>query len=112
LELKLDGYSGIGIKPTVARITHRATGRISATDSRIVPRALNRLPDETAIDGEIVALNEDRLAVVQPCCRPSAEPSTRIVFHAFDLLMLSGTDLPSRPLEWRRAAARINLRHR
>jgi len=34
LELKLDGYRGIGIKSKVARISPRAMERISANDSR------------------------------------------------------------------------------
>jgi len=65
---------------------------------------LDRLPDETAIDGEIVSVDESG--------RPSFNllqnfgTAEAILFYAFDLPILNGTDLRPRPLEQRRALLR------
>ena len=64
-------------------------------------RALEALPDETVIDGEIVALDDSG--------RPSfnllqnyASREYTLVFYLFDLLILKGDDLKNEPLEARR----------
>ncbi len=57
-ELKLDGYRAIGLK-TRGRALLLSRNRKDFT-RRFQPlaRALEALPDETVIDGEVVALNE------------------------------------------------------
>src|SRR5439155_6290586 len=64
-------------------------------------RALEKLAQETIIDGEIVALN----AAGQPSFNLLQNYQTAaqtIVFYAFDLLMVNGQNLMDRPLEERR----------
>jgi bifunctional non-homologous end joining protein LigD len=104
LELKLDGYRCIGIKGTGAHLASR-NGRNFSERFPTITRALNRLSDESVIDGEIVAVNKDG--------RPSFNllqnfggATQTILFYAFDLLILAGTDLRLRPLEQRRALLR------
>ena len=67
-----------------------------------VTRALEALPDETLIDGEVVAVDENG--------RPSFSSLQNFdrapVFYAFDLPMLAGEDLTRRPLDDRRKALR------
>jgi len=105
LELKLDGYRGIGIKSKGrAHLTSR-NGKNFSERFPTVARALNRLPDETVIDGEIVAANEAGVPSFNLLQNFGGAEHT-ILFYAFDLLILAGTDLRSRPLEQRRALLR------
>ena len=67
-----------------------------------IAKALSSLPDETIIDGEVVALDQEG--------RPSfnllhnhGSSGVRLIFYVFDLLMLSGRDVMNEPL--RRGAA-------
>ncbi len=64
-------------------------------------RALQRLPDETVIDGEIVALDESG--------RPSfnllqnvGSSKTTLVYYVFDVLVLAGKDVMAERLSTRR----------
>lgn len=58
LELKLDGYRGIGIKTDGRSHLASRNGKNFSDRFSSVPRALDRLPDETVIDGEIVAVDD------------------------------------------------------
>jgi DNA ligase D-like protein (predicted ligase) len=105
LELKLDGYRGIGIKSNGHAHLASRNGKNFSERFPTVTRALNRLPDETVIDGEIVAVNEDGVPSFNLLQNFGGVEHT-ILFYAFDLLLLAGTDLRSRPLEQRRALLR------
>ncbi len=105
MELKLDGYRGIGIKSSGrARLASR-NGKNFCERSPTITRALHHLPDESVIDGEIVAVNGDGLPSFN-LLQNFASAEHTILFYAFDLLILAGTDLRSRPLEQRRALLR------
>ncbi len=103
LELKLDGYRGIGIKSSGRPHLASRNGKNFNERFPTITRALKRLPDETVIDGEIVAVNEDGVPSFNLPAVMAAARNTTILFYAFDLLILAGTDLRSRPLEQRRA---------
>jgi bifunctional non-homologous end joining protein LigD len=102
-ELKMDGYRAIAFK-SGGRLQLRS--RNDNDFSRRYPgvlKGLANLPDETVIDGEVVAFDADG--------RPSfnalqnygsaAEP---VVFYVFDLLVLAGRDLRREMLDARREA--------
>ena len=103
-ELKLDGYRGIGIKGNGHAHLASRNGKDFSDRFPTVTRALEGLPDDTVIDGEIVAVDQNG--------RPSFNllqnfgAAEAILFYAFDLLVLAGADLRSRPLEQRRALLR------
>jgi bifunctional non-homologous end joining protein LigD len=101
VELKLDGYRALGIK-SAGKVQLR-----SRNDNDFNPRypgivkALSAMPDETVIDGEVVALDE------------AGKPSFNILqnygsagaalhFFVFDLLILEGRDLTGETLVKRR----------
>ena len=100
-EVKLDGYRAIAIKAD-GRVQLRS--RNNKDFNRKYPTiavALAALPDETVIDGEIVALDDSG--------RPSfnslqnyGSASAPILYYVFDVLLLSGRDLMSEPLAHRR----------
>jgi bifunctional non-homologous end joining protein LigD len=70
-----------------------------------VVKATAHLPEETAIDGEVVALDVEgkpSFALLQGFAKSTAQA----VFYAFDLLILRGKDLRLSPLEERRKRLR------
>ena len=108
-ELKLDGFRAIG----------RKSGRSAQLWSRNqkdfvrrflgVVKAIRELPDDTVIDGEIVALDErgnHSFNLLQGIGEPAAA-----VMYAFDLLMLRGKDMRLWPLEERRQQLHEITRH-
>jgi DNA ligase D-like protein (predicted ligase) len=100
-ELKLDGYRAIAFK-TGGRVYLRSRNDNDfAGKYKAIATALEALPDETVIDGEVVAFDE--------AGRPSfnrlqnwARSDQPIFFYAFDLLMLKGRDVCAGELEARR----------
>src|SRR5215470_3802917 len=107
-ELKLDGYRAIAFK-TNGRAQLRS--RNNKEFNRKYPNvaaALAELPDETVIDGEIVALDESG--------RPSfnllqnyGSSDSPIFYYVFDLLILSGHDVMFEPLGKRRDLLRKHV---
>lgn len=101
-ELKLDGYRALAIKSDGliqlrSRRNNDFSGRYPA-----VARALAAVPDETVLDGEIVALDGEG--------RPSfntlqnfGSVKLPVFYYAFDVPILGGRDLRAEPLETRRA---------
>ncbi len=101
-ELKLDGYRALGLKSDGHARLYSRNGKDLSTRFPSVTRALEALPDETLIDGEVVAVDEHG--------RPSFSSLQNFdrapVFYAFDLPALAGEDLKRRPLDERRKALR------
>ena len=91
-ELKIDGYRSIAFKTGgKVRLRSRNDKDFSAAYPGIV-RALSGLPDETVIDGEIVALDD--------AGRPSfntlqnlGSNKVPILYYIFDLMVLEGLDV-------------------
>jgi len=101
-ELKLDGYRAIAFKADGRlHLRSRNDNDFTARYAAVV-RGLKDLPDETVVDGEIVAFDEDgrpsfnRLQNYDPS-------STPISYFVFDVLVLGGRDVTSEPLAARQA---------
>jgi ATP-dependent DNA ligase len=100
-ELKLDGFRAIGFK-TNGRVHLRSRNdKDFARSYPAIVSALVGLSDETVIDGEIVALDDEG--------RPSfnllqnfGSSKVPIVFYVFDVMVLEGTDVMHEPLSRRR----------
>ena len=100
-ELKLDGYRAIAFKSGGKVQLRSRNNKDFTTRYPVIAKALQKLPDETVIDGEVVAMDESG--------RPSfkalqnfASSTQPIYFYVFDLLMLAGRDVRSLPLIERR----------
>ena len=104
-ELKLDGYRAIGFRSDGRAELWSRNGKDFVRRFPEVVKAIESLPEDTAIDGEIVALDADgkpSFALLQG----SDAGAVPMVFYAFDLLMLRGRDLRLSRLEERRKRLR------
>src|SRR5262245_12729044 len=100
-ELKLDGYRAIAFKRGgTVQLRSRNDNDFSVRYAPLV-RGLAKLPDQTVIDGEVVALDTSG--------RPSFnalqnhDGSVGILYFVFDVMILGGRDVTGEPLELRRA---------
>jgi DNA ligase D-like protein (predicted ligase) len=101
-ELKFDGYRALALKSAGHLQLMSRNQRDFAPLFPTLVRALERLRQNTMVDGEIVALK----ASGQPSfnlLQNHRKDAQIIVFYAFDLLMLSGRNLQHRSLDERRA---------
>jgi DNA ligase D-like protein (predicted ligase) len=99
-QLKLDGYRAIAFK-TGGKVHLRSrndndfNGRYPA-----VVRGLSKLPDETVIDGELVAFDQDGRPSFNAIQNYSS--STPVMYFVFDVMVLGGRDVSGETLETRR----------
>jgi ATP-dependent DNA ligase len=100
-ELKLDGYRAIAFKSNGRVHLRSRNNKDFAVRYPAITSALQNLPNETVIDGEVVALDDSG--------RPSfntlqnfGSSTVPIFYYAFDLLILGGLDMRFEALERRR----------
>jgi DNA ligase D-like protein (predicted ligase) len=100
-ELKLDGYRALGIKADGRVQLRSRNNKDFAKRYPSVAKALEALPADTVVDGEIVALDEQG--------RPSfnllqnyQSAGNKIFYFLFDVLALSGRNVINLPLRDRR----------
>src|SRR5436305_1365771 len=100
-ELKLDGYRAIAFKSNGRVHVRSRNNKDFAVRYPVIATALQKLPDETVIDGELVALDDSG--------RPSFNTLQNFgsstvpgFYYAFDLLILGGLDMRFEALERRR----------
>jgi len=101
-QLKFDGYRAIAFKTGgKVHLRSRNDNDFSIRYSGVV-KGLAKLPDETVIDGEVIALDDDG--------RPSfnilqnyGSSKAPVLYFVFDVMVLAGRDVTGEPLEARRA---------
>jgi bifunctional non-homologous end joining protein LigD len=95
-ELKLDGFRAQAVKTGGrVRLRSRNDKDFNARYPAIV-QALAAMPDETVIDGEIVALDESGRPSVSAL--QSGSPGAPVVYYVFDVMILAGKDVMNEPL--------------
>jgi DNA ligase D-like protein (predicted ligase) len=101
-ELKFDGYRAVAFKSGGAVHLRSRNDNDFNRKYPAIHKALDAIPDETVIDGEIVATDE--------LGRPSfnilqnyGASKAPILYYVFDLMVLSGNDVMGESLESRRA---------
>jgi bifunctional non-homologous end joining protein LigD len=100
-EIKSDGYRAIAFRSGgVIHLRSRNDNNFALRYHSIV-KALGKLPDDTVIDGEVVALDEEGRPSFQILQNYGNSPGP-VVFFIFDLLVLAGRDVMKEPLSARR----------
>jgi DNA ligase D-like protein (predicted ligase) len=100
-QLKLDGYRAIAFKSAGKLHLRSRNDKDFGLRYPSVVGGLANLPDETVIDGEIVALDEDgrpSFTVLQNYGSSRAP----MQFYVFDVMVVAGRDVMREPLEQRR----------
>src|SRR5688572_23624075 len=100
-ELKLDGYRAIAFKRDGSVQLRSRNDNDFASRYPGVVKALAKLPDNTIIDGEVVAFDQDGRPSFNALQNYGSAPAP-VVYYVFDLMMLAGRDVMREPLEKRR----------
>jgi ATP-dependent DNA ligase len=99
-ELKLDGYRALAIKTgNEVRLRSRNDKDFNQKYPAIA-KALAALPDETVIDGEVVALDEAGRPSFNALQNGSA--GAAVFYYIFDVMVLAGRSVMGEPLATRR----------
>jgi bifunctional non-homologous end joining protein LigD len=100
-EIKLDGYRAIAIKSAGKAMLRSRNDNDFTRRYPLVSEAFRSLPDETVVDGEVVAIDEDG--------RPSfnllqnyGSAGVPLVYYVFDVMILGGRDVMRESLDVRR----------
>jgi bifunctional non-homologous end joining protein LigD len=100
-EVKLDGYRSIAFKSGGKVHLRSRNNKDFNNRYPAIVKALSALPDETVIDGEVVALDD--------AGRPSFNAlqnygscQTPIVYYVFNVMILAGQEVMAEPLKRRR----------
>jgi DNA ligase D-like protein (predicted ligase) len=107
-EFKLDGYRLEAVKSTGKITLYSRRQNVLNTKFPHISAALRDLPEETVIDGELVALASDgrpNFNLLQNY--RSAE--SHIIYYVFDVMTLEGRDLTQLPFSERREVLRSIL---
>jgi bifunctional non-homologous end joining protein LigD len=106
-ELKLDGYRAVAFK-TGGKVHLRSRNdKDFRAKYPVIAKALGAMPDETVIDGEIVALEGGRPSfnALQNHCSAASQ----LFYYAFDVMVAAGKDVMAVPLEARREILRSQV---
>jgi bifunctional non-homologous end joining protein LigD len=101
-EIKLDGYRLQAVKNRGRVALYSRRKNILNEKFDYIAEVLDFLPDETVIDGELVAVGPDGKPNFN-LLQNFQSSEAHIIFYAFDILIHKGRDLMSRPLAERRS---------
>jgi bifunctional non-homologous end joining protein LigD len=100
-ELKLDGYRAIAFKRNgTVHLRSRNDNDFGARYPGVA-KALAKMPDDTVIDGEIIAFDQDGRPSFNALQNYGSAPAP-VVYYVFDLMVLGGRDVMREALEQRR----------
>jgi bifunctional non-homologous end joining protein LigD len=101
-QLKLDGYRAIAFK--TAKKLHLRSRNDNDFSLRYpsVVQGPAKLPDETVIDGEIIALDNEGRPSFNRLQKYGSAPGA-VLYFVFDVMMLAGRNVTGEPLRVRRA---------
>jgi len=100
-EIKFDGYRALGVRGIDGTRLYSRRGNSLATRFPGVAEALQGLPANTMLDGEVVALDADGRPSFRLLHRTRTS-ADRIFYYAFDVLAYAGQDVRDRALADRR----------
>ena len=100
-ELKHDGYRAIAFKSDGRLYLRSRNNKDFANRYRKLLQGLEGLPNETVIDGEVVAFDQSGRPSFN-VLQNSATSQAELVYYVYDLMVLAGKDVMSEPLDKRR----------
>jgi DNA ligase D-like protein (predicted ligase) len=107
-ELKLDGYRAIAFRHGKAvRLRSRNDKDFNLRYPAVVA-ALAALPDDTVIDGELVAFGAEGRPSFNALQNSGSSPAP-VVYYVFDVMVLDGVDVMREPLDARRQMLEARL---
>ena len=107
-EVKLDGYRALAIKSNGKVLLRSRNNKDFNPKYPGIVRALGALPDETVIDGEIIALDESGRPSFNLLQNVGPSKAT-VVYYIFDVLVLAGQSLMAEPMSKRRQAMQAQI---
>ncbi len=107
-ELKLDGYRALAIKSNSTVQLRSRNDNDFSLKYPLVAKALAGMPDETMLDGEVVALDASGRPSFNTLQNYSSAVAP-ICYYVFDVLVLRGRNLKNEPLEVRRDLLRAKV---
>jgi hypothetical protein len=100
-EIKLDGYRALAFKTGVRLSLRSRNDNDFALRYPSISKALASLPDDTAVDGEIVALDEAGKPSFN-ALQNYGSSKADLIYYIFDVMVLAGKDVMAEPLAKRR----------
>jgi DNA ligase D-like protein (predicted ligase) len=107
-EIKLDGYRLEALKNSGEVLLYSRRRNLLTEKFAYIAKALAKLPKETIVDGEIVAVDVQGRSDFN-LLQNFRSAESKIHYYAFDLLMLKGKSLLKMPLDERRALLNRHL---
>jgi DNA ligase D-like protein (predicted ligase) len=101
-EIKLDGYRALAIKSGGKVQLRSRNDNDFTTRYPSIASALKAMPDETVIDGEVVAMDKDGHPSFN-LLQNYGSSKGPLIFYVFDVLVLAGKDVMGQTLDARRA---------
>src|SRR5215207_4008327 len=101
-QLKLDGFRAIAFKTGGKVYLRSRNNKDFAIRYAEVVTGLAKMPDDTVIDGEVVAFDADGRPSFNVLQNYGSAPAP-VVFYVFDLLVLAGTSVMTEPFTRRQA---------
>ena len=100
-QLKLDGYRAIAFKTGGKAFLRSRNDNDFSIRYSAVMKGLAKLPNETVIDGELVALGDDGHASFN-ILQNYGSSKAPLLYFVFDVMVLAGRDVMREPLAVRR----------
>ncbi|HLJ45278.1 MAG TPA: non-homologous end-joining DNA ligase [Bryobacteraceae bacterium] len=100
-ELKLDGYRAIAYKTRGKTHLRSRNNKDFSRKYPVITAALASMPDETVLDGEVVAIDESGKPSFNALQNYTAA-SIPLIYYVFDVMVLAGRDLIDERLSTRR----------
>jgi ATP-dependent DNA ligase len=100
-EIKLDGYRALAFKTGGKLFLRSRNDNDFALRYSSIAKAMASLPNDTAVDGEIVALDEGGKPSFN-ALQNYGSSKADLIFYIFDVMVLAGKDVMTQPLVQRR----------
>jgi DNA ligase D-like protein (predicted ligase) len=101
-QLKVDGYRAIAFKTGGKLHVRSRNNNDFSVRYPAMLKGLAKLPNETVIDGELVAFDADGRRPSFNALQNAGSADTAIIYYVFDVLMLAGRDVKGETLDARR----------